>query len=96
MVRYRKAENRQPDRAPITPACVATRGQEWLLSDAKPGELPRSHVLVVPAGCTHSNRSNNHAIQFTGSFSDQKLWFRKTIDNPSMPLAAGRSPMRVV
>lgn len=29
----------------------------------------------------HSNNSNNYAMQFAGSFFDQKLYFRKTNDN---------------
>jgi hypothetical protein len=31
----------------------------------------------------HSNAGNNFAMQFSGSFFDQKLFFRKTNSNPS-------------
>jgi hypothetical protein len=39
------------------------------------------HLLDV----RHSNPANNYAMQFSGSFFDQDLYFRKTSDNPSMP-----------
>lgn len=61
---------------------------------AKSGFFQTPNPVNFPPGATswwylldvrHSNPSNNHAMQFAGSFSDQKLWFRKTIDNPSMP-----------
>ncbi len=35
--------------------------------------------------CRHSNPANNFALQIAGSFYDQKLWFRKTNDNPAQP-----------
>jgi len=37
------------------------------------------HLLDV----RHSNTGNNFAMQFAGSFYDQGLYFRKTIDNPA-------------
>ncbi len=37
------------------------------------------HLLDV----RHTNPSNNYAMQFAGSFSDQDLYFRKTNNNPS-------------
>jgi hypothetical protein len=33
----------------------------------------------------HSNTANNYAMQFAGSFFDQKLYFRKTNDSPTTP-----------
>lgn len=33
----------------------------------------------------HSNPTNNFAMQFSGSFFDQELWFRKVNNNPSQP-----------
>ncbi|WP_260310057.1 hypothetical protein [Riemerella anatipestifer] len=39
------------------------------------------HLLDV----RHSNPNNNYAMQFSGSFFDQNLWFRKTNNNPSQP-----------
>ncbi len=33
----------------------------------------------------HSNNTNNYAMQFSGSFFDQKLYFRKTNNNASQP-----------
>ncbi len=37
------------------------------------------HLLDV----RHSNNSNNYAMQFSGSFFDQNLYFRKTNNNPA-------------
>lgn len=37
------------------------------------------HLLDI----RHHNSTNNHAMQFAGSFYDQKLFFRKTNDNPA-------------
>ncbi|MDN3588119.1 hypothetical protein QWY86_15655 [Pedobacter aquatilis] len=37
------------------------------------------HLLDV----RHSNLDNNYAMQFSGSFFDQNLYFRKTNDNPA-------------
>lgn len=39
------------------------------------------HLLDV----RHSNTSNNFAMQFAGSFSDQDLYFRKTANSPTTP-----------
>jgi hypothetical protein len=39
------------------------------------------HLLDV----RHSNPGNNFALQLAGSFYDQRLWFRKTNDNPATP-----------
>lgn len=39
------------------------------------------HLLDV----RHSVEHNNYAMQFAGSFFNQQLFFRKTIDNPSQP-----------
>ncbi|MBB5622115.1 hypothetical protein HDE69_003180 [Pedobacter cryoconitis] len=39
------------------------------------------HLLDV----RHSNPANNYAMQFSGSFFDQNLWFRKTNQNPAQP-----------
>lgn len=33
----------------------------------------------------HSNNGNNYALQLSGSFFDQKLFFRKTSGNPAQP-----------
>jgi len=33
----------------------------------------------------HSNNTNNYALQLSGSFFDQKLYFRKTNGNPAQP-----------
>ncbi len=33
----------------------------------------------------HSNNANNYALQLSGSFFDQKLYFRKTNNNPAQP-----------
>ena len=39
------------------------------------------HLLDV----RHTNVANNYAMQFSGSFEDQNLWFRKTSNNGSQP-----------
>ncbi|EFK58567.1 hypothetical protein ACFU8T_13375 [Sphingobacterium spiritivorum] len=39
------------------------------------------HLLDV----RHSRPDNNHAMQFSGSFFDQYLYFRKTNNNPATP-----------
>ncbi|EFK58569.1 hypothetical protein U0038_06450 [Sphingobacterium spiritivorum] len=39
------------------------------------------HLLDV----RHSNPANNYAMQFSGSFGDQQLYFRKTDNNPATP-----------
>ena len=39
------------------------------------------HLLDV----RHSNNTNNYAMQFAGSFFDQRLFFRKTNNNPAQP-----------
>ena len=39
------------------------------------------HLLDV----RHTNTANNYGMQFSGSFSDQNLYFRKTNDNGSQP-----------
>jgi hypothetical protein len=56
------------------------------------------HLLDV----RHSNPGNNYAMQFSGGFFDQDLWFRKTNNNGAAPWqravladAAGNVPARV-
>jgi len=53
---------------------------------AKSGFYEASTPVNYPAGATswwhlldvrHSNPGNNYAMQFSGSFFDQELWFRK-------------------
>jgi hypothetical protein len=44
-----------------------------------PGASSWQHLLDV----RHSNNSNNYALQIAGSFFDQRLWFRKTNNNPA-------------
>ncbi len=39
------------------------------------------HLLDI----RHTNTTNNYAMQFAGSFSDQKLYFRKTNNNSATP-----------
>ena len=45
----------------------------------------------------HSNNANNYALQLSGSFFDQKLYFRKTNNNPAQPwtelLSSANSPI---
>ncbi|RQO69381.1 hypothetical protein DBR43_14945 [Pedobacter sp. KBW06] len=59
---------------------------------ATSGFFDAYNPINYPAGATgwwhfldvrHSNGNNNLAMQFAGSFYDQQLFFRKTIDNPS-------------
>lgn len=39
------------------------------------------HLLDI----RHTNTGNNYAMQFSGNFSDQNLFFRKTDNNPAQP-----------
>ena len=64
------------------------------LEGAQSGFFQTSNPINYPAGATswwhlldvrHSELTNNHAMQFSGSFFDQNLYFRKTINNPSQP-----------
>ncbi|MFC0183651.1 hypothetical protein ACFFJX_14255 [Pseudarcicella hirudinis] len=59
--------------------------------DAKSGFYQTNTPVNYPVGASgwwhlldirHSNIGNNYAMQFSGSFIDQRLWFRKTNDNP--------------
>jgi hypothetical protein len=45
------------------------------------GALDWWHLLDV----RHSNPNNNFGMQFSGSFFDQELWFRKTNNNSAQP-----------
>jgi hypothetical protein len=48
-------------------------------SGAQPGQW--WHLIDV----RHTNTANNYAMQLAGSFFDQKLFFRKTANNPAQP-----------
>ncbi|MFN8299698.1 MAG: hypothetical protein U0T75_11370 [Chitinophagales bacterium] len=48
-------------------------------ADWYPGANSWQHLLDI----RHSNSANNYAMQFAGSFFDQKLYFRKTNSSPS-------------
>jgi hypothetical protein len=59
---------------------------------AQSGFFETSNPSNFPSGATswwhlidsrHSNPSNNYAMQFAGSFFDQRLFFRKTNNNPA-------------
>ena len=59
---------------------------------AKSGFFETSNPINYPSGALgwwhlldirHSNTSNNYAMQFAGSFFDQNLYFRKTMNNPA-------------
>ena len=54
----------------------ATAGENW-----PTGASSYWHLLDI----RHSNPANNYAMQFAGSFYDQKLYFRKTNNNPAQP-----------
>lgn len=84
--------------ATIFPLCLVaqTRTDAGLRGDAGAvsGFFEAYGPVNFPAGATewwhlldvrHSNPSNNYAMQFSGSFFDQQLYFRKTMDNPSHP-----------
>ncbi|CAM4119787.1 hypothetical protein SAMN06265348_103265 [Pedobacter westerhofensis] len=71
-----------------------TRNDAGLQGDAgaKSGFFQTQNPVNFPAGAQgwwhlldvrHSNATNNFAMQFSGSFSDQMLYFRKTGGNPS-------------
>ncbi|MGV4413593.1 hypothetical protein [Chryseobacterium sp. T1] len=58
----------------------------------KSGFFHTSNPINYPPGATnwwhlldvkHDNPGNNYAMQFSGSFSDQELWFRKLDNNAS-------------
>lgn len=57
---------------------------------AQSGDFETSAPVNYPAGASswwhlmdtrHSNPANNYALQISGSFFDQRLWFRKTNSN---------------
>lgn len=61
---------------------------------AQSGFFETSAPVNYPAGATswwhlidsrHSNNGNNYALQLSGSFFDQELYFRKTNANPATP-----------
>jgi len=61
---------------------------------AKSGFFETAAPVNYPIGATswwhlldirHSNTENNYAMQFSGSFFNQELYFRKTYDNGSAP-----------
>jgi hypothetical protein len=61
---------------------------------AQSGFYETSNPVNFPAGASswwhmidtrHSNNGNNFALQIAGSFFDQRLWFRKTNNNPAQP-----------
>ncbi len=61
---------------------------------ARSGFYEASNPVNYPAGAfgwwhlldvRHTNPGNNYAMQFSGSFFDQELWFRKTNNNASQP-----------
>ncbi|MDN3588108.1 hypothetical protein QWY86_15600 [Pedobacter aquatilis] len=63
-------------------------------SGATSGFFETSNPVNYPFGANgwwhlldirHTNTSNNYAMQFAGSFFDQNLYFRKTLNNPSTP-----------
>ncbi|MDB5012391.1 MAG: cell wall anchor protein [Daejeonella sp.] len=73
-----------------------TRNDAGLRGDqgANSGFFETSAPVNYPAGAVgwwhlldvrHSNPSNNLAMQFSGSFYDQNLYFRKTSNNPAQP-----------
>ena len=80
----------------ILPMCTIgqTRNDAGLQGDAgaTSGFFETSAPINYPAGATgwwhlldvrHSNPSNNFAMQFSGGFYDQELYFRKTSNNAS-------------
>ena len=50
-------------------------------SNYPPGSTSWWHLIEA----RHNNPANNFALQLSGSFYDQRLWFRKTNDNPATP-----------
>lgn len=61
---------------------------------AKSGYFETNNPINFPAGANnwwhlidtrHSNNTNNYALQIAGSFFDQRLFFRKTNNNPATP-----------
>jgi len=71
-----------------------TRNNAGLMGDAgaKSGFFQASNPVNFPTGAgswwhlldvRHSTISNNYAMQFSGSFFDQTLYFRKTNNNPN-------------
>jgi len=77
-------------------AQTATRDNAGLQGDAGAvsGFFETVAPVNYPAGAStwwhlldvrHSNPANNYAMQFSGSFFDQNLYFRKTNGNPSQP-----------
>lgn len=80
----------------FTPSIAQTRDNAGLQGDAGAlsGFFETSNPINYPAGATgwwhlldvrHINPSNNFAMQFSGHFFDQNLWFRKTNNNPAQP-----------
>jgi hypothetical protein len=75
---------------------------------AQSGFFETSAPTNYPAGATswwhlidtrHSNNTNNYALQISGSFFDQKLYFRKTNNNAAEPwteiLSSANNPVSV-
>ena len=60
-----------------------------------PGASSWQHLI----DCRHSNNGNNYALQIAGSFFDQKLYFRKTNNNPAQAwtelLSSANNPVSV-
>ena len=63
-------------------------------ANVKSGFYQTSNPTNFPTGASswwhlldvrHSNTNNNYAMQFSGFFGDQELWFRKTNNNASQP-----------
>lgn len=61
---------------------------------AQSGFYETNNPVNFPAGATnwwhlidtrHSNSGNNYAMQIAGSFFDQRIYYRKTNNNPSQP-----------
>lgn len=75
---------------------------------AQSGFFETTSPVNYPAGATswwhlidsrHSNTTNNYALQISGSFFDQKLYYRKTNNNASEPwneiLSSANNPVSV-
>jgi hypothetical protein len=75
---------------------------------AQSGFFETSSPTNYPAGATswwhlidtrHSNNGNNYALQLSGSFFDQKIYFRKTNNNAAQPwselLSSANNPVSV-
>ncbi len=73
-----------------------TRNNAGLQGDAgaQSGFFQTENPVNYPAGATgwwhlidtrHGNNANNYALQISGSFFDQRLYFRKTNNDPATP-----------